>query len=37
VLHYKAALTKEEKDKKEKEDSDDDFFDEGLAKTVGPL
>ena len=37
VLHYKAALTKEDKDKKEKEDSGDDFVDEGLTKTVGPL
>lgn len=37
VLHYKAALTKEDKDKKEKEDGDDDFVDEGLTKTVGPL
>lgn len=37
VLHYKALLTKEEKERKEKEDGDDDYFDEGLAKTAGPL
>lgn len=37
VLHYKAALTKEEKERKEAEDGDDDYFDEELTKTVGPL
>ena len=37
VLHYKALLTKEDKDKKEDEDGNDDYVDEGLAKTAGPL
>lgn len=37
VLHYKAQLFKEDKERKEKESSDDDFFDDSSAKTVGPL
>ena len=36
-MHYKALLTKEEKEKKENEDGSDDYFDEELTKTVGPL
>lgn len=36
VLHYKAQLTKEEKDRKEKEE-DDDTVDDSLTKTIGPL
>lgn len=37
IMHYKALLTKEEKEKKEKEDGSDDYFDEELTKTAGPL
>ena len=37
ILHYKALLTKEDKEKKENEDGNDDYIDEGLAKTAGPL
>lgn len=37
ILHYKALLTKEDKEKKENEDGNDDYVDEGLTKTVGPL
>lgn len=37
VMHYRAQLTKEEHDKKEKEDGDDNYVDEELTKTVGPL
>ena len=37
IMHYKALLTKEEKEKKENEDGSDDYFDEELTKTVGPL
>lgn len=37
ILHYKALLTKEEHDRKEQEDGNDDYIDEELAKTAGPL
>lgn len=37
VMHYKALLTKEDKEKKENEDGSDNYVDEGLAKTAGPL
>ena len=37
VMHYKAFLTKEDKEKKENEDGSDNYVDEGLAKTAGPL
>ena len=37
VLHYKALLTKEDKDKKEAESYQDNYFDEDLAKTIGPV
>ena len=37
VMHYKALLTKQEKERQENEDGNDDFVDEGLTKTIGPL
>ena len=37
ILHYKAAFTKEEKERKEQEDGADDYFDEELVKTIGPV
>ena len=39
VMHYKALLAKEEHDKKTEEGTDleDNYFDEELTKTVGPL
>ena len=36
VLHYKAALTKEDKDKKDQLGNDDDY-DDTLVKVIGPL
>lgn len=37
VMHYKALLTKQEKERQENEDGNDDFVDEGLTKTIGPV
>lgn len=39
ILHYKALLAKQEKERKEKEaaEDEDEYIDEGLTKTVGPL
>lgn len=37
IWHYKRQLKKEEKDKKQQEDGNDDYVDEELAKTAGPL